>query len=286
MPASSVLALTFEQYAALEGAVAASVSCREEHYRDQREQRVLAARLAEVCPAWLEVTAAIRGRLGENARMCLVRNVPLVDPERTLIALTCGLGDLVEPYQQDWSRLVRRISPSTDRSVGEHGVLNEKLHTDGTDWRDPNDLTCLLCVRPDGAGGGRSRLLPEGAIREFSEPWADVLADPLPWAVAEELGGGIHWAPVLSDGGIRWLRFTVDEACRRGAVVSETVARKLGAFANALEKSRGLIEIDLGAGDLLIIDNRRCLHARSPIMGHEGSQRLLLRVKVKLSDSG
>jgi hypothetical protein len=200
--------------------------------------------------------------------------------------MTCGLGNLVEPYQQDWSRLVRRISPAKDRLVGEYGVLNEKLHTDGTDWPDPNDLTCLLCVRPDGDGGGRSRLLSEGAIREVSEPWADLLADPLPWAIAEELGGGIHWAPVLSDGGVRWLRFTVDEARRRGASVSEEVSSKLDEFARALEAARSLIEIDLNAGDLLIIDNRRCLHARSPVAGQDSSQRFLLRVKVELSPSG
>lgn len=167
-------------------------------------------------------------------------------------------------------------------------MLNERLHTDGTNWPEPNDLTCLLCVRPDSDGGGRSRLLSIEAIADLVESQrASVrraVQAELPWAVAEELGGGVVAASVLSADGARWLRFTIGEAVRRladeGSVPPGQTLVALGVFEAALETAPGVLEFDLFPGDLLLVDNTQCLHARTAVPNPRASDRLLLRTKV------
>lgn len=167
-------------------------------------------------------------------------------------------------------------------------MLNERLHTDGTDWPEPNDLTCLFCVRADSDGGGRSRLLPVEAIASLvdGQPAAvrRAVRAELPWAVAEELGGGVVAAPVLSAGGVRWLRFTIGEAVRRltdeGSVPARATLAALGVFEAALETAPGVLEFGLLPGDLLLVHNTQCLHARTAVSNPRASDRLLLRTKV------
>ena len=96
----------------------------------------------------------------------VLRGLPCEDPEKLVVVLSLGLGEMLEPYRQEWSRVIRRIRPSTERVLDGY-VLNEFLHTDSTDWREPNDLTVLYCVQPDDRGGGISRLLSAEAILQL-----------------------------------------------------------------------------------------------------------------------
>lgn len=256
----------------------------EETYRAVKAQDELRESLLYAWPGWQQLAEDIYDRLGASPHAVVLRGLPLENPPLSLIALTSALGDIVEPYQQSWSRLVRRIEPATDRAVGPYGMLNEKLHTDGTDWRAPNDLTLLLCVRPDAQGGGRSRLMPLEPLLEepgfATGPVSTLLSEPVPWAIAEALGGGVYWAPVASPSGIRWLRYTIDEAVRRGVELSNDLWASLIAFEEALEHSDHVIETALQEGELLVIDNRRCMHARTGVSAPTSSERLLLRTKA------
>lgn len=227
-------------------------------------------------------------RFDESPWLVIVRGLPVVVAVPILVAFSASLGELVEPYRQPWSRVIRQIVPSRDRAV-DGRVLNELLHTDGTDWVRPNDYTCLFCVRPDQAQDGVSRLLDAATLLDelSTEPAAGVvrrLADnPLPWRIADELGGGVHWEPALDldSPRIRWLRYTIAMSRDDGlATIAEDTLDDLARFEELVEVCQGATWLRLEAGDLLLIDNARSLHARTPIADPARSTRELLRTKV------
>ncbi|MQB01871.1 MAG: hypothetical protein GEU78_16590 [Actinobacteria bacterium] len=218
LPCTAVRLVSPAEATAVRDAVATVMTKGDEEYRDLARQGEVARLLPAAWPGWSVLVADVQRRLADAPHAVVVRGLSLEQPAHTLVALSCCFGEVVEPYRQTWSHLVRRIVPQTDRS-GAAGVLNERLHTDGTDWPEPNDLTCLLCVSADSNGGGRSHLLPIEAIADLVATRPAVVqaavAAELPWAVAEELGGGVVHAPVLSDDAVRWLRFTIEEALPR-----------------------------------------------------------------------
>ncbi|SDB58888.1 Taurine catabolism dioxygenase TauD, TfdA family [Bauldia litoralis] len=217
---------------------------------------------------------------------CLIRGIPVEVGRTILVALSAALGRIAEPYGSEWSRVVREIRPRNDRGSTHSGVLNEHMHTDGTDWEKPNDLTCLFCVRNDEAEGGLSRLI---SIDEIEARLADgpdgralhkwLSTTPVPWKLAEEFGGRVLHAPILSESGIRWLKFTIHASGDR-AVTDRAWAERLLAFEELLDHRMDATEFPLEPGDCLIVDNRKCLHARTPIVDASSSQRLLYRTKV------
>jgi hypothetical protein len=230
--------------------------------------------------------------LDEPPHYVVLRNMPIERyPNAAFVALVGTLGDLVQPYAQDWARMIYSIRPQTDRVVPGAGVLNEYLHTDGTHWPKPNDFTCLLCIAPDQHGGGRSRLLSVeelcAELKRSTPQTLDLLAScDVPWAIDDALGGGTSWDSVLGVGSVRWLRRTIDVARGAGAQIQTEVTEALDALSAVLAAGVGSTEIALDAGDLLIIDNRRCLHARTVIPCVEESERMVSRIKVNLGADG
>lgn len=241
-----------------------------------------------------ELVESAGQRLVEAPWLVIVRGLPVAVAAPILVAVSASLGELVEPYRQPWSRVIRQIVPSRDRAV-EGRVLNEFLHTDGTDWAHPNDYTCLFCVRPDQANDGVSRLLDVATLLdELSiEPAARVVSrlagNPVPWRVADELGGGVHWEPPLhlSSARVRWLRYTITLSHDDGlATITDDTLSDLARFEQLVEACRGTSSLRLEAGDLLLIDNTRSLHARTPIADPSRSTRELLRTKVVKRETG
>jgi hypothetical protein len=236
-----------------------------------------------------ELIENLRQWLLEAPWIVIVRGLPVAVATPILVAVSASLGELVEPYRQPWSRVIRHIVPSRDRAI-EGRVLNELLHTDGTDWVRPNDYTCLFCVRrPDRAQDGVSRLLDAATLLDelSSEPAARIVSrladEPMPWRVADELGGGVHWEPPLqlNPPQIRWLRYTITLSHDDGlAKIAEETLSDLAHFEHLVEGCRRTTSLRLDAGDLLLIDNTRSLHARTPIADPLGSTRELLRTKV------
>ncbi len=239
---------------------------------------------SRVGAAFVDLVQGIRVSVARPPYVALVRGLPADDSDTLLAAISAALGSMVEPYQQAHSRIVRHITPGTER-LRDDRPLNEFLHTDSTDWPQPNDATCLFCVRADQNGGGQSRLLDVDAlVEEMSR--ANLLTqmeqESLPWRIADELGGGVVWEPVLRRGElltVRWLRYTVEQAYSEEPV-DERLHAFLSAFEHRLETSPAVLEFLLAPGDCCIMDNRRVLHGRTAIFGAESSQRLLLRTKV------
>jgi Taurine catabolism dioxygenase TauD, TfdA family len=237
-------------------------------------------------PAVDDLVLEMRRRLAAKPWFTVARGLPAEQASGVLVALSARFGEIVEPYNQPWSRMVRHIIPATDKHGGSR-TLNEFLHTDGTDWVRPNDYTCLLCVHPDNGGGGRSLLLDIDAIVSEAEDLGvlgDLTTQPVPWRVADELGGGVHWEPVVRDGNdpvIRWLRYTVAKSWEDGLAHPDPgLHYLLDRFERLIEGSRAAFGFMLRAGDVLVVDNARCLHARSAIMDPARSARELRRTKV------
>jgi hypothetical protein len=239
--------------------------------------------------AW---SGEIKTALGLWPHAVLVRGIPVERPHNLMVALTSILGTAVDPYMQPWSRLVREIRPARDRSVDGWGMLNEALHTDGTDWPDPNDYTCLLCVRPDQGRGGLSKIMAqEDIVAELTgqfgiEEVERLRMEPVPWRLAEEIGGGIHWAPILPEGNLRWLQYGIRMGIESAGIeLCAALARSIERLEELLKWTARSITFRLVTGDLLLVDNKRCLHARTPVEEPERSERLLLRTKIRRVDA-
>jgi TfdA family taurine catabolism dioxygenase TauD len=282
---SSVRTLTATEITAVQTAARIIPGTDTEKFRDVLRQVQVRDVVRGVWPGFDVFVEELRRILGRAPHFALVRGVPADGADLLFIAVTSSLGSLAEPYQQSWSRLVHSIEPRRDRVTPDYGVLNELLHTDGTDWQEPNDLTCLLCHRPDQHGGGRTRLLSRPgflADAASADPrLVTMLSDiPVPWMVADALGGEIIHRPVISPSRIRWLKYAIDTAVRRGAAIDSEAAAAVQELDVILQTAPSAIEFMLERGDLLLVDNTRCLHARTPIADPQGSERALSRIKV------
>lgn len=204
------------------------------------------------------------------------------------VALSASLGTLVEPFGADPYGVVAPLRPSSDR-IDAGQALNEMLHTDGTHWPTPNDFTCLYCIRADEAGGGRSLVLPQ---EQFAEAVLNALGKvegdrflfrSQPWDIAEELGGGTLHAPVLTEAGVRWMGFTLLKSTSGPSKWEQELRQEILRIECELSQQSGTISILLEPGDVLFVNNKRSLHARTAINQPAASQRLLLRAKVSRS---
>ena len=229
----------------------------------------------------------IRTRLTKKPYCAHITGLRFDKSNLLFVALSSAFGDVVEPYNQPWSQLVRSIQTSTDLLFKNQSV-NERLHTDGTDWQKPNDLTCLLCVRPDQHGGGYSHLLDvETFVAELrksvgTEALNIFYKEPIPWRIADELGGSVFWAPVFAENSLRWSYYTIDRVLQEGlAHLPKQILISITAMERRLKAASGVFELPMEASELLIIHNKRCLHARTPVRDSKSSARLVLRIKVR-----
>jgi hypothetical protein len=207
------------------------------------------------------------------------------------VALSSALGNVVEPYNQPWSRLVRSIEPSTDLVFTNRSV-NERLHTDGTDWQYPNDLTCLVCLRPDQNGGGISKLMDiETLTAELQANFGRSSLETfhtcsIPWRIADELGGGVTFKPVLSENSMRWSYYTISRAINEGlASLPGEVTNIISLVEDWLNTTSNIFYLPMQTNDLLIVSNNLCLHGRTEVKNSNSSKRLFLRTKIHFCDN-
>jgi hypothetical protein len=246
------------------------------------------AAIRDGAPAsWSEVVGPIHERLSRRPRCALVSGLRFDEDNRLFVALSRELGDLVaRPYQKPRAQLVHYIQPATDiaANVGS-GFESERLHTDAADWHEPVRWLSMVCVRPDRNGGGASRFLElEALVEEAAERMdASLLASlescAVPWQVAPYLGGGVVWDPVLGNGRLRWRRYTVDAAVREhGLELDASLVAALDAFGDVVESAASEAHFFMAPNDLLLMDNQRALHGRTPLTGGaEAADRLMIR---------
>lgn len=249
-----------------------------------------------------QLAGVIRERLGQFPYAVLLRGLEFDDGHRLFVALNRIFGDLVAgPYNPPRAQLVHYIQPATDIVSRDTGLRcdtgsrrdtrteSERFHTDSADWPEPVGIVSMVCVRPDRQGGGRSQVL---ALDDFrAEVESDLGAEAalrlereaVPWRLASYHGGGVIWRPVLGESTLRWRRYTVEAALSADGVdLDPDMVDLLGRVDETISRSSNVCEFLMEAGEFLVTDNHRALHARTAITGnYQSSGRLMIRSWVR-----
>ncbi len=219
----------------------------------------------------------------------LVQGLSFDEGNRVFVGLNRAFGELVaRPYQAPRAQLVHYIQPATDIMSVRGGHESERLHTDTADWEPPVELISMVCVRADPSGGGRSRVLDVDSIRDEVDNKLGAASldrlqtDAVPWQLADYCGGGVQWRTILTEASVCWRRYTIDMALdSTGATLSPDMLRTLEEFENIITHTPRTIDFLMREGDLLFSDNRRTIHARTPISGGQNSDRLMIRSWIR-----
>ena len=245
----------------------------------------------ESCPEFDAVTHEIKQRLATWPYCALVQGLSFDDGNRVFVAINRAFGELVaRPYEKPRAQLVHYIQPSTDIASARGGQESERLHTDTADWEPPVELISMVCVRADPDGGGRSRVLDIDTIRNEVETHigaatlARLETEAVPWQLAPYCGGGVSWRPVLTKSSICWRRYTIDMALdSTGATLSPGMLDALKNFEDLVSTTSQTLDFLMREGELLFSDNRRTIHARTPIAAGPNSNRLMIRSWIRTS---
>ena len=245
--------------------------------------------LREVTNGLDSLAAEIEGRLSQWPYCALVQGLSFDEGNKVFVGVNRAFGELVaRPYEKPRAQLVHYIQPATDIMSARGGQESERLHTDTADWEPPVELISMVCVRADPAGGGRSQVLDVDSIWDevndkLGPAVLNLLAtETVPWQLAAYWGGGVRWRPILTQSSVCWRRYTIDMALdSTGATLSPEMLRALDEFENVISQTPRTIEFLMRAGELLFSDNRRTIHARTPIVAGAKSERLMIRSWVR-----
>ncbi len=235
------------------------------------------------------LTKDIERRLNQAPYCVLVQGLSFDEGNKVFVGINRAFGELVaRPYEKPRAQLVHYIQPATDIVSARGGHESERLHTDTADWEPPVELISMVCVRADPAGGGCSRVLDVDAIRdEVSERLGPAVlqllaTETVPWQLASYWGGGVRWRPILTESSVCWRRYTIDMALdATGATLSPEMLRALDEFEKVISRTSRTVEFLMREGELLFSDNRRTIHARTPIVDGPKSERLMIRSWVR-----
>jgi hypothetical protein len=260
-----------------------------EFYSTLLQASVLECVRAAAPDAFDSLINRIRDRLAQPPYCALVRGLVFDPGNKVFVAVNRAFGELVaRPYEQPRAQLVHYIQPSTDIMSARGGHESERLHTDTADWEPPVELISMVCVRADPDGGGRSRILDVDSIRsEINERLGSATLEQLeteavPWQLASYWGGGVHWRTILTKSSICWRRYTIDLALdSTGAKLSDEMLRSLGSFEDVVSTTPRTLDFLMREGELLFSDNRRTIHARTPIAAGAASDRLMIRSWIR-----
>ena len=231
----------------------------------------------------------IKDRLAGPPYCALVQGLAFDNGNKVFVAVNRAFGELVaRPYEKPRAQLVHYIQPSTDIMSARGGHESERLHTDTADWEPPVELISMVCVRADPDGGGRSRILDLDSIRsEVNERLGSATLQQLetetvPWQLANYCGGGVQWRPVLTESSVCWRRYTIDLALdSTGAKLSNEMLQSLESFEDVISTTPRTLDFLMREGELLFSDNRRTIHARTPIAAGPASDRLMIRSWIR-----
>jgi hypothetical protein len=253
-------------------------------------QTLVRDRTREACPdgfAWL--VAQIAERLTRWPYCTVVRGLRFDEGNRLFVGLNRAFGELVAPpYDPPRAQLIHYIQPAMDIPSAHGGTETERLHTDTADWETPVELISMICVRADSSGGGRSKVLDVDSVREEVRKHLGIDAlnhletEPLPWQIATYRGGGVTWRTVFAGPGMCWRRYTINRALQSGgARLSDATLSLLDTLEGVIAMTPRTLDFLLLDGDLLFADNRRTIHARTPISSGKASNRLMIRSWIR-----
>ena len=229
----------------------------------------------------------IKERLARWPYCALVNGLSFDEGNKVFVAINRAFGELVaRPYEKPRAQLVHYIEPATDLPSARGGHESERLHTDTADWEPPVELISMVCVRADPEGGGRSRVLDVDTIRNEVKndlgpaTLARLETEKVPWQLAPYWGGGVSWRPILTSDSICWRRYTIDAT---GATLSAGMLDALQSFEDLLSNTPHTLDFLMREGELLFSDNRRTIHARTPLANSKNSNRLMIRSWIRVN---
>ena len=259
-------------------------------YYSTELQASLRDHFAQECGGFGELIKRTEQRLSKWPYCVLVQGLLFDEGNRVFVGVNRAFGELVaRPYEKPRAQLVHYIQPATDIPSARGGHESERLHTDTADWEPPIELISMVCVRADPDGGGRSRVLDVDSIRAEVDGKLGAATlkrletEAVPWQLASYCGGGVQWRTILSESSICWRRYTIDAALdSTGAMLSPEMLSTLDAFENVVSHTPRTIDFLMREGELLFSDNRRTIHARTPISTNgKASERLMIRSWVR-----
>ena len=238
---------------------------------------------------WL--IGSIAERLNRWPYCVLIHGLCFDEGNRLFVGLNRAFGELVAlPYLKPRAQLVHYVQPRTDIPSPRGGQESERLHTDTTDWEAPVDLVSMVCVQADPNGGGRSRILDIDSVRSevlkyLGTDFLKVLeTEPVPWQLADCFGGGLKWRTVVTKTRMCWRRHSINLALdSRDAKLSNQMLAVLDVFEEVLNTSTHTFDFLMDEGELLVSDNLRTIHARTPIKNRAASERLMIRSWIRTS---
>ncbi len=255
-------------------------------------QALVRNRIREACPDGFDwLVGQVTERIAEWPYWVLVQGLRFDEGNRLFVAINRAFGELVAPpYRKPRAQLVHYVQPATDKRSSRGGRETERLHTDTADWETPVELISMVCVRADRGGGGRSRILDVDTVRgevtnRLGTGTLELLeTEPVPWQLADYFGGGLKWRTVLTESGMCWRRYTINLALdSNGAKLSDEMLTSLDAFEGVIAASTRTIDFLMREDELLFSDNTRTIHARTPIVDGDASNRLMIRSWIKAS---
>jgi alpha-ketoglutarate-dependent taurine dioxygenase len=247
---------------------------------------------AAVADAFDSLIDQIKARIAQWPYCALIRGLVFDPGNKLFVAVNRAFGELVaRPYEKPRAQLVHYIQPSTDIMSARGGHESERLHTDTADWEPPVELISMVCVRADPDGGGRSRILDVDSIRSEvherlgSATLHQLQSEAVPWQLASYCGGGVQWRTILTESSVCWRRYTIDLALdSTGTKLSDDLLRSLARFEDVISTTPRTLDFLMREGELLFSDNRRTIHARTPIAAGPASDRLMIRSWIRTRD--
>jgi hypothetical protein len=259
-----------------------------EFYSTELQRRVHES-LREAVRGFDSLIKKIEQRVKAWPYCALVQGLAFDAGNKVFVGVNRAFGELVaRPYEAPRAQLVHYIQPATDIPSARGGNESERLHTDTADWAPPVELISMVCVRADPDGGGRSRVLDVDSIRNEVNRQLGVAVlklletETVPWQLASYCGGGVQWRTILTESSVCWRRYTIDMALdSTGATLSPEMLSALESFENVVSHTPRTIEFLMREGELLFSDNRRTIHARTPISSGRNSDRLMIRSWIR-----
>ncbi|WP_083898126.1 TauD/TfdA family dioxygenase [Nocardia vinacea] len=212
----------------------------------------------------------------ESNGFCVLSGINVADDDE-LISAASLFGTPSAIGNGNPSRLISEIAiqSASESSLHSENWVKFDLHTDSTGYPRPHSVIVMGCLKAARDGGESILLLVDSIISSLPADTRRLLQVPL-FEFVPAVGWSGHRliTTVLSERGehwrIRWRRDVMSALSRR----AEDALLAMGAAIDATSPKR----IKLQTNDVLIVDNRRCLHGRAAF--GESSDRHLRRIKM------
>jgi L-asparagine oxygenase len=203
-----------------------------------------------------------------------------------LSVLVACLGEQYGFHPELGGSVVQDILPVRgfeDQQISVSSEVALDAHTETGFSPHRPDYVALLCLRPDHEGRAGTTLSSIDAMLSLLDPTTvGILREPRfrtpvdsSFVIGDELGENVYIDPIrVIEGSERRPRLRADFA---GTVGKDRAAKRaFEALRDAAIRSQTVVRLE--TGELLIVDNHRAVHGRTPFVArYDGSDRWLLR---------